>query len=67
MPTIVAYLSIIFKRDLSFYKREGHFMNFEQNPFGMGLTILNICLLLQLRRKRPERYSGLFLFSLACN
>lgn len=42
-------------------------MNFEQNPFGIGVTILNIYLLLQLRRKRPERHSGLFLFSLACN
>ena len=61
VPTIVAYLSIIFKHDLSFYKCEGHFMNFEQNPFGIGLTILSICLLLQLRRKRPERHSGLLL------
>ena len=67
VPTIVAYLSIIFKHDLSFYKCEGHFMNFGQNPFGIVLTILNICLLLQLRRKRPERHSGLFLFSLVCN
>lgn len=65
--TIVAYLSIIFKHDLSFYKCEEYFMNFEQNSFGTRLATQKPSSLLQTDEKRPERHSGLFLFSLACN